>query len=358
MRFFKLITGAAFLLSLVMLSCCTGKPVSNNVMGTSDVAIYPDELYDSIHVVPLMMDSLNRFGMIKKIVRDGQFYYILDATRKLVLKYNLDGTPVKTLNKEGGSSNEYIEIADFCIDSEKEELSMMCMPPKILTFDLDLGLKNVRQIQKFCDRIYSYGGNTYLYSNPERELFCLKDGDLVSILDESNIPSLGESRTNVFHELNDKLLYVAECTDRIYEIKDGRAMEYLDFTYPDEEKRVSSQKRNKSHKTDNFEEVMRNAPLQILSICETDSDYMVFYYHNLILRSCMFSKTNKNIRKDGIYIGYGFSPKRNFGRRQIAAGSYGEGFSYVDSLFSGKSFANQNTEDGLPVVVEFFPKQE
>jgi hypothetical protein len=356
MRFFKIITCTTILLSLVTLCCCKGKPVSKNVMGASDVGIYPDEFYDSIHIVPLMMDSFNRFGMIKKIVSDGQFYYILDDTKKLILKYNLDGTPVKTLNKEGGSSNEYIEILDFCIDLEKKELSMMCMPPKIQTFDLDFGFKNVIELKKYCDRIYSYKGKIYLYSNPERELFYLKDGNLISILDESNIPSLNDSRTNVFHKLNNKLLYVAECTDQIYEIKDDQAIKYLDFTYPGEEKRIKGQKKNRLLKIDNYEEIVKNSPLQILSICESDSDYMIFYNHNLVLRCCMFNKKSKTIKKDGIFVGYGLIPQRNFKRKQIAGGSYGESFSYVDSLFSKKSFANQNMEDGLPIVIEYFPK--
>lgn len=126
-------------MSLFFFSCLVNKSnistlnLENNA-GQSTIS----DLYTEFEFISLETNTNSIFGEINKLVVHDKKYFILDKMRtKKILVFNEDGTFIHTIGKIGNGPGEYINIEDFTIDHEKEQLVVLTYPSTIIKYNYD-----------------------------------------------------------------------------------------------------------------------------------------------------------------------------------------------------------------------------
>lgn len=343
---------SSIVICIFLLISCTKHYSSDITIGESKDRVRWSSFTDTVNIIPLQMDSLCQFGMIQKVIKTDDWYFVLDDSKRKLLKYNINGIVCGMINKVGNSSKEYHEILDYDADEKSQTIYMVCQPGKLMTFDFDLNMKSEMPLSEYCDRICFYGDKIYLYNNIQRILYWYDNGVLQKIHEEGLNLSDTESRSAVFHKQNDCLLYIAEYTNIVYKVCDTKLEQCFDFVYPDIESRMNADLIHTAMRT--LKESRDKSPLLVRNILETDSLYVLVYSHELRSRYCTIDKNTKRVVSDGIIQDASPSPTSMSGKLWIAPYNPMGESSPVDSAFNKCNIVNEHLlNEMLPCIVEY-----
>lgn len=76
-------------------------------------------LKPSLLVLKKGLKGMN-LSQIDKIVIDRDSYYVLDARKKRIVKFDAEGYPLKKIGQRGRASTEYLQISDFTVNQRGE----------------------------------------------------------------------------------------------------------------------------------------------------------------------------------------------------------------------------------------------
>lgn len=115
--------------------------------------------------------------------------FIIDRPSKgqnamAIYKFDMLGNPIDKFENVGTGPDEYIEIVDFDINQDLNEINLLCFPPKLITLDLDLKIKKEnRMLEKGYTQVVSCDSSTYIYSYFSSCLDLLIGEDVKTVLE-------------------------------------------------------------------------------------------------------------------------------------------------------------------------------
>ncbi|MDL2244590.1 6-bladed beta-propeller [Parabacteroides sp. OttesenSCG-928-J18] len=96
-----------------------------------------DELFEIVDCTPMEASSTSLMGDIDKMQVYQNKYYILDKiTTKKVFVFNFDGSFSHSIGSIGSGPGEYINIQDFTIDKENEQIVLLTTPSLVYIYDM------------------------------------------------------------------------------------------------------------------------------------------------------------------------------------------------------------------------------
>ena len=117
-----------------------------------DVCI--DNYLKGISCIPLQTDSNCIIGDIEKLIKSGNYFFILDSENILYMFLN-DGKFIRKIGKKGNGPNEYSYISDFCIDDVNKRI-YVDINKAIAIFDFN---------GTFIKKIDNHGADQILFYN-------------------------------------------------------------------------------------------------------------------------------------------------------------------------------------------------
>ncbi len=240
-----------YLLFLLLLIGCTNsnKAGLENEEGVKNIdgfkfaahALDDTTLFKEFHIVPLETNNDSYIRKISRIYRTNDDIYILDQELDKLIIFDTNGNYRRKIENIGYGPHEYLSLMDFCLDTEKEEIILMCdRPYKIMRFKYD---------GQYVDEIK----NTDLFGNVvmnDGYIYCNRIDSDKSDLNEYEISYMstdGESRGNIlerrenitnktynrgsFLNRSKYIYYTRRFDNRVYQITKGKFTEkyWLDF---------------------------------------------------------------------------------------------------------------------------------
>jgi len=166
--------------------------------------------------------------IIKVDIIEDMIYLIDNPGAKLdkttIYKFDKQGNPVGKFKNIGVGPNEYIEIFDFDINEKQKEITLLCVPPKLITLDMDLNIKKELILEQFYTQIASSDSVIFLYSYHASCLDKLENGTISNVMTFKE-PSMGIVNTpgsDFSFFRNDNSVYFQPYLDNeIYHISNG-----------------------------------------------------------------------------------------------------------------------------------------
>lgn len=288
------------IITLVMGSCNSVTKSNEFYIGSSNQTI-PIGTYLNKNVSLIAVgekDSLI-IGEVSKLLKLEDGWFILDQNKtKGIYKIDRNGNIEAHYMRFGEGPNEYIDIYDFDVNVENNEINLLCYPNKILVMDYAFNLKHVYPLAEPYENIACFQNKVYLYGK-NRTVFCLNPDTKqeIKIVSEGPMEQVSGYTNPVFHKVGDKLLFIARGSDRLYSILDGKATPIITLDYENKEE-ICKEMKEKGVQLSAFS--MR--PPRVYSFFETSRKTLCMIYSNPIFRICEFSLKNNTVLKDGQYI--------------------------------------------------------
>lgn len=231
------------LLSLVEISC-KDKNANSNLRIEGDLVTLQvksaketlaSEVFDSLSYV-VLDDSSEEclIGEVDKLECVDTLLFIMDLKRKLIHKYNNEGTFLSSIGSVGNGPGEYIGLTDFSVDSEKQEVLVLDrIGRRILIYDFDGNFLYKMPIEVMASRICAikngyalYTSGSDYYTNKKEEF-----GYNLFFYDDSNrllgryfpynpvVDDVFQDRVFSYNIADSVLLYHQSMSDTIYLFK-------------------------------------------------------------------------------------------------------------------------------------------
>jgi len=241
----------AFLISYIATISCTpehrtsesGSQLIINV-DLSKAKEYPiSEVFSITYYIPLETDTSNLIGMIEKVVKIKNKFYL--STGKTLFVYSDNGKMLQYLKKTGEAEGEYRSITDFWIDPDSENIEIMDRKgQKIITFSSEgnfinewkFGI-NANSFKKMDPETYVFHCSTYQSSSDLMYTLILKSKTTNKIIfksfpiDPKQAEFLNFTDYNNFVSMGDMFTFLTSGNDTIYSFnRDKLEAKYvLDF---------------------------------------------------------------------------------------------------------------------------------
>lgn len=220
------------------------KKESTVYLGTTDKEYPPDSLFSTVNLIYLKESDSLVIGTINKIAKNESVYYLLDSKKsKSIFAFNEDGNYIARYHALGSGPEEYTSIIDFDIDTIKNEIVILCSPPKLIITDLQLSLKREISLDGISyDRIIVIEDDIFLF-NYYDELIGKYDNNGKLVKKIPSTTKLNKGNTfhpqPVFYRLRNICLMQSPGDDIVYKEENG---EWIDYFYIDYENKKRSMK--------------------------------------------------------------------------------------------------------------------
>ncbi|MDH8700981.1 hypothetical protein M2138_000315 [Dysgonomonadaceae bacterium PH5-43] len=245
------------------------------------------EMFSKIELIPLQETEDYLVGDISKIIPVGTNYYILDSKKsKALYLYDKDGKPINKFQKIGGGPDEYIEIWDFVVDSIAKEVSIYCLPPKIITTDLNLNIKGEAvTVDFYADRMTKHDNNLLFYNHRDRSVksYDINSGNITELIKREGMSADIIDSSPVFYSVYGKLYFQSPGDDCIFVFEDGLFKPFFELDYNNKEK-IMKFYTEKGIPDITFEERMSNPLPYVWCVFEKDKHISFLYTYNSIGR--------------------------------------------------------------------------
>ena len=135
---------ALLIFIILFLSSCARTPSTDESKGKYyqiDLKTAKEENFESIFerisFIPLETIKDHEIGQIRKILPIGDKYVLLDSQTNSIFLYKNNGKYESQIQAIGNGPGEYVQITDFCINEQTQEIKVLDgIQNKLLTFDL------------------------------------------------------------------------------------------------------------------------------------------------------------------------------------------------------------------------------
>lgn len=191
-------------------------------------ALEDSALFKEGYIIPLETNDDSFIRKISRIYKTNDEIFILDKTLNKLLVFDIHGNYRHKIENIGNGPHEYISLMDFCLDTEKEEILLLCdRPYKIMRFKYDgQFVDEIKNTDLFRNIVMNDG---YIYCNRvesdksdlnEYEIYCMSnDGE-----PHGNILRRRDNITNKTHHVGNFLnrsmytYYTRRFDNRVYQI--------------------------------------------------------------------------------------------------------------------------------------------
>ncbi len=241
-----------FLIFLLLFLGCTSKSSkieSENGNGSKYIggfttvnhALNDSTLFNECHVVALETNDSSFIREISRIYKTKDYIFILDKSLDKICIFDVQGKYRNKIENIGNGPHEYLSLMDFCLDTEKEEILLLCDKPyKIMRCNYNGQFVSETKYRDFFKGIAMDAG--YIYCNrtelnktdlDKYEICCMnRDGDQVANLLETR-DNIANTLFNPGNFLNRSrhIYYTRRFDNTVYQIiKDEFSEKYtLDF---------------------------------------------------------------------------------------------------------------------------------
>jgi hypothetical protein len=152
-------------LGLMMLSYgCNSKPIDNTVLEGSDQIpefsifvekeIKVENIFEINQIVPLEIDKENFLVDIYRLQVFEDNFFLLDRAFGTLLRFSGDGKSIAKIGEFGNGPEETPDIADFTLDGKEEELILLSIEERSISFfDLDGNFKRKIRLKNQSDML-------------------------------------------------------------------------------------------------------------------------------------------------------------------------------------------------------------
>ena len=195
--------------------------------------IYASSIFDSIAYVCLPFTDSTVIGSIEKLEIFDSHYYFWDRIGKKIWCYDFNGDYVFQLDKRGQGPGEYIQINDFNIDRERQQIQILDRGSrKILCYDMADGryIKDVKidvaawhfAVLQNGFLLYTRGVDIFMGKDEHLYGYNVFVTDSLGILQEERYFPYDEIADNLvgyntFENHNQQILFSYSRNDTIYE---------------------------------------------------------------------------------------------------------------------------------------------
>ena len=146
---------------LLMLCCCNPvskkpdniKVITVDIDNFDDVSIF--DIFEKVEVVPLETDESCLIRNINKFIYYNNIFYIFDFQERKILAFDHNGKFKFEIDDRGQGPQEYLYLADFDINKEKNTLSLLdAMKAEINEYSLDGNFLNKHKIPQLVNSAY------------------------------------------------------------------------------------------------------------------------------------------------------------------------------------------------------------
>lgn len=236
-------------LLLLLSGCVATKEVENaTYMQVSDedqVVLYDSVYFKSSNVIRLETNekSLLR-GITKLCCDDGKMFIFDDALDKIVI-FDMNGNYLNRVCYLGGGPEEYFAANDFCLDTENNQILLLCdRPYKLMRFDYNGKFLSSTKLNALFHDIATVGKFIYM-TCPENvsddqypHSLCKYDANLN--LKASYIPTRGNIKSNLYFNSgvnqlysSSHLFFTRRFDNSIYQIGENGVEKKYDINFND-----------------------------------------------------------------------------------------------------------------------------
>lgn len=147
MKVIKIYTGLLIIV-VALFSCISVKNAASSsalAESNSELIVQSSEIKSSLidtvvfkesRIIQLETNDNSLLGEIKRIYYDENKLFILDKTLNKIVVFDMTGKYITDIQRIGQAQGEYISVMDFCIDTKKKQILLLCdRPYKIISFD-------------------------------------------------------------------------------------------------------------------------------------------------------------------------------------------------------------------------------
>lgn len=198
-------------------------------------------LFKEGHIIPLETNDDSFIRKISRIYKTNDEIFILDKTLNKLSVFDIHGNYQHKIENIGHGPHEYISLMDFCLDTERKEVLLLCdRPYKIMRFKYDGQfvdeIKNTDLFRNivmdeghiYCNRIESDKSDLNEY-----EIYCMSnDGESYG-----NILKRRDNIANKVHHVGSFLnrsmhtYYTRRFDNKVYRITKGELTERYMFDF-------------------------------------------------------------------------------------------------------------------------------
>lgn len=241
-------------------------------------------------------------GEVSKMYETEEGWIILDR-RKTKGLYMVDrkGTIIAHFNHHGQGPEEYIDIYDFDVDEENKEIYILCYPSKIIVTDYALNRKKTHPLAEIYGSIACFDHHVYLYGDRAVFSFSPASGQISEVLNEGSLKQIFGYTFSVFHKVGDELFYIAHGGDKLYKLKNGKALPFLTIDFENKEEIYQLMRGDEA--LIGLEHLMKYPP-KIYAIFETPQKTLCLVYSKLYFYICEISLKDHAVLNEGQLISF------------------------------------------------------
>jgi len=231
--FFSSILALGFLLA----GCNNVKDAEAVFIGKSNKSIpISDYLKKNVQLMVVNESDSLLIGEVSKMYETEEGWIILDRRKtKGLYMVNRKGAIIAHFNHQGQGPEEYISIYDFDVDEENKEIYILCYPSKIMVTDYTFNRKKTHPLAEIYGSVACFDHHVYLYSDRAVFLFSPASGQISEVLNEGSLKQIWGNLHAVFHKVGDELFYIAHGGDKLYKLKNGKALPFLTIDFENKE---------------------------------------------------------------------------------------------------------------------------
>lgn len=346
-----------FLTMFSLVACFEDKfdnlEVVNITLGEDTTGVELTDYYSKMSVIPLHEDSVMPLDNVSRVLKHDGKYYVCDQFCRNIQVFDEQGKRLKCFNRYGHGHNEYLSICNFEIIDNK--IYILIYPSKLLITDLDFKIISDVKFGEEHDitGMCVYNDVIYLYSSVTSKLsYLTEDNEVKEIMETQHCNMVPKPRT-VFHKTSLGLIYAPEPCDTFYLIKNVNAIKPI-FAI-DYKGKQESIERYKIPKVLSFEELLKYDCPKIHSIIETKDNLLIEYTFYFAVGTCVISKSDLSLVKDGPALTYGPIMSVSSGKEALGGGFY-RGKEDTLTIQTDKyktEFKSEPDETGNNIIVEY-----
>jgi len=298
--FFSSILALGFLLA----GCNNVKDAEAVFIGKSNKSIpisipISDYLKKNVQLMVVNESDSLLIGEVSKMYETEEGWIILDRRKtKGLYMVNRKGAIIAHFNHQGQGPEEYISIYDFDVDEENKEIYILCYPSKIMVTDYTFNRKKTHPLAEIYGSVACFDHHVYLYSDRAVFLFSPASGQISEVLNEGSLKQIWGNLHAVFHKVGDELFYIAHGGDKLYKLKNGKALPFLTIDFENKEEIYQLMR---GHKALGLEQLAMYPP-KIHAIFVTPQKTLCLLYSKVVYGLCEISLKDHTVINDARII--------------------------------------------------------
>jgi hypothetical protein len=182
------------------------------------------DIIDSSYFIPLEANDESLIKAIDKIVFDYDKIFVLDKQgNNKILVFDRQGKFVSSIGKIGKGPGEYIEISDFCLDTQDKMIYLLCERRRLMLYNYNGDFVEQKNVDFHAAKM-EYSNEHFYFIGDQQDFFNLLVTDInFKIIDKFfSDKDWGSNTRLLIHPLQkmDSLVYYFRfLDDNIYEIK-------------------------------------------------------------------------------------------------------------------------------------------